>query len=127
MFGYERGAPLPGPSESASPGASRWHTVAPCSSAKIGDMPLESQTSLLRFLETGRIERLGGTGVHRYRCPHRLYRPRMYRPGSHASGGPALPQRPIPSPVCAASQAAAALRRRRLARDITSCLRVAHP
>ncbi|CAG9165039.1 Anaerobic nitric oxide reductase transcription regulator NorR [Cupriavidus laharis] len=28
---------------------------------EIGDMPLESQTSLLRFLETGRIERLGGT------------------------------------------------------------------
>jgi DNA-binding NtrC family response regulator len=28
---------------------------------EIGDMPLESQTSLLRFLETGCIERLGGT------------------------------------------------------------------
>jgi len=28
---------------------------------EIGDMPLESQASLLRFLETGHIERLGGT------------------------------------------------------------------
>lgn len=28
---------------------------------EIGDMPLESQTSLLRFLETGHIERLGST------------------------------------------------------------------
>jgi DNA-binding NtrC family response regulator len=27
---------------------------------EIGDMPIESQSSLLRFLETGRIERLGG-------------------------------------------------------------------
>ncbi|KJK22476.1 Fis family transcriptional regulator [Burkholderiaceae bacterium 16] len=59
LFGYERGAftgalkRKPGRIEMAHGGTLFLD--------EIGDMPLESQTSLLRFLETGRIERLGGT------------------------------------------------------------------
>lgn len=59
LFGYERGAftgalkRKPGRIELAQGGTLFLD--------EIGDMPLESQTSLLRFLETGCIERLGGT------------------------------------------------------------------
>ncbi len=59
LFGYERGAftgalkRKPGRIEMADGGTLFLD--------EIGDMPIESQTSLLRFLETGRIERLGGT------------------------------------------------------------------
>ncbi|MGO4157994.1 sigma 54-interacting transcriptional regulator [Cupriavidus sp. YAF13] len=59
LFGYERGAftgalkRKPGRIEMAHGGTLFLD--------EIGDMPLESQASLLRFLETGRIERLGST------------------------------------------------------------------
>lgn len=58
LFGYEKGAftgamrRKPGRVEQANGGTFFLD--------EIGDMPLESQTSLLRFLQTGRIERLGG-------------------------------------------------------------------
>lgn len=59
LFGYERGAftgalkRKPGRIEMAHGGTLFLD--------EIGDMPLESQASLLRFLETGHIERLGST------------------------------------------------------------------
>ncbi|WP_349608947.1 MULTISPECIES: sigma-54 dependent transcriptional regulator [Cupriavidus] len=59
LFGYERGA-FTGATK-RKPGRIEMAQGGTLFLDEIGDMPLESQTSLLRFLETGRIERLGGT------------------------------------------------------------------
>ncbi len=59
LFGYERGA-FTGATK-RKPGRIEIAQGGTLFLDEIGDMPLESQTSLLRFLETGRIERLGGT------------------------------------------------------------------
>jgi len=59
LFGYERGA-FTG-AVKRKPGRIEMAQGGTLFLDEIGDMPLESQTSLLRFLETGHIERLGGT------------------------------------------------------------------
>ncbi|PZX30670.1 putative SIGMA-54 INTERACTING TRANSCRIPTIONal REGULATOR [Cupriavidus phytorum] len=59
LFGYERGA-FTGATK-RKPGRIEMAQGGTLFLDEIGDMPIESQTSLLRFLETGRIERLGGT------------------------------------------------------------------
>lgn len=59
LFGYERGA-FTG-AVKRKPGRIEMAHGGTLFLDEIGDMPLESQTSLLRFLETGCIERLGGT------------------------------------------------------------------
>ncbi|AOY91432.1 Fis family transcriptional regulator [Cupriavidus sp. USMAA2-4] len=59
LFGYERGA-FTGAAK-RKPGRIELAHGGTLFLDEIGDMPLESQTSLLRFLETGHIERLGST------------------------------------------------------------------
>ncbi len=58
LFGYERGA-FTGANKQRAGRVEKAHGGT-LFLDEIGDMPLESQASLLRFLQEGRIERLGG-------------------------------------------------------------------
>ena len=107
LFGYERGA-FTG-AQQRKLGRIEMANGGTLFLDEIGDLPLESQASLLRFLQQGSIERLGGHEQIPRRRAHHLGDPP--RPGRGRRRRP-LPRRPLPSPVRAAPAAAAAARPR---------------
>ncbi len=58
LFGHEKGA-FTGAVKTTE-GKIELATAAPCSSTRVGDMPLPLQVKLLRFLQERVIERIGG-------------------------------------------------------------------
>ena len=88
--------------------ASSWPTAAPCSSTRSASLSPVTQAKLLRVLQEGEFERVGGTKTH----PGRRARRRRDQPGPRDAGarealprGPLLPAQRHPDPRAAAARA----------------------
>ena len=74
LFGYEKGA-FTGAAQKGKPGYFELADGGILFLDEVAELPIASQVKLLRFLEDGRVTRVGGTTTNAAGCPDRLRHP----------------------------------------------------